>query len=200
MKDSKHSSGKSDVTRLLKAWGAGETEALETLAPRVHSELHRLARQYMSREQPGHTLQTTALVNEVYLRLVDGAQVSWQDRAHFFAISAQMMRRILIDFARSRHYQKRGGDAQQVSLDEALVVSPERGGDLLALDEALNRLEALDARKSQVVELRYFGGLSVKETAEVLKISVETVMRDWKFAKAWLLQALGGRKGHEAGA
>lgn len=189
-----------EVTQLLKAWGDGEMEALARLAPIVHRELHRLAHQYMSREKPGHTLQTTALVNEVYVRLVDASHITWQDRAHFFAISAQMMRRILVDFARSRHYLKRGGEAQQVSFDEALVVSREQDENILALDEALNRLGALDARKSQVVELRYFGGLSVKETAEVLKVSEETVMRDWKFSKAWLLQALGGRKDHGAGA
>jgi len=198
MQGPKESPAKSEVTQLLRAWRDGDAEALEKLTPLVHKELHRLAHQCMSREKPGHTLQTTALVNEVYLRLVDAAQVSWQNRAHFYAISAQMMRRILIDFARSRRYQKRGGEGQQVSLDEALVVSPEGGRDILALNEALDRLAALDARKSQVVELRYFGGLSVKETAEVLKISVETVMRDWKFAKAWLLQALGRRRGRGA--
>jgi RNA polymerase sigma factor (TIGR02999 family) len=152
----------------------------------------------MTREKPGHTLQTTALVNEVYLRLVDIQHVTWQDRAHFFAISATMMRRILTDFARSRLYQKRGGAAVQVSWDEALAVSPEQDVELVALDDALVELAALDSRKSQVVELRFFTGLSVEETAEALKISPETVKRDWKFAKSWLHRALSGEKGDEA--
>jgi RNA polymerase sigma factor (TIGR02999 family) len=144
----------------------------------------------MSRERPGHTLQTTALVNEVYLRLVDVNAVEWQDRAHFFAISARMMRRILTDFARSRNYQKRGAGAVQVSFDEALVVTPEKDGDIMALDEALTEFAVLYPRQSQVVELRFFGGLEVKEAAEALKISPETVKRDWRFAKAWLRRAL----------
>ena len=168
--------------------------------PLVEAELHRLAHLYMSREKPGHTLQTTALVNEVYLRLVDIAQISWQDRAHFFAISARMMRRILTDFARSRNYQKRGGAALHVSFDEALAVSPKLDAEILAIDEALVDLATVDARKSQVVELRFFGGLSVGETAEVLKVSPETVKRDWRFAKAWLHRVLSGEKGDEAGA
>jgi RNA polymerase sigma factor (TIGR02999 family) len=168
--------------------------------PLVQAELHRLAHLYMSREKPGHTLQTTALVNEVYLRLVDIAQVSWQDRSHFFAISACMMRRILTDFARSRNYQKRGGAAVHVSFDEALAVSPMLDVEILAIDEALRDLAAVDARKSQVVELRFFGGLSVEETAEVLKVSPETVKRDWRFAKAWLHRVLSGEKGDEPGA
>jgi RNA polymerase sigma factor (TIGR02999 family) len=148
----------------------------------------------MSRERPGQTLQTTALVNEVYLRLIDSQQVTWQNRAHFFAISARMMRRILTDFARSRNYLKRGGGAVHVSWDEALFVSEEPDSDIVAIDDALRRLAAVDARKSQVVELRFFGGLSVEETAEVLKVSQETVMRDWKFAKAWLMRDLSGEE------
>ena len=183
------------VTQLLRAWGEGDEAALEQLAPLVESELHRLAQKYMRREGPGQTLQTTALVNEVYLRLIDTQQVSWQNRAHFFAISARMMRRILTDFARSRRYLKRGGDAVQVSWDESLVVSEEPDADIVAIDGALSRLAEVDPRKSQVVELRFFGGLSVEETAEVLKISQQTVMRDWKFAKAWLMRALSG-EGH----
>lgn len=189
---------KPEVTQLLKAWGEGDGGALERLTPVVERELHRLAHRYMTREKPGHTLQTTALVNEVYLRLVDIQHVTWQDRAHFFAISATMMRRILTDFARSRLYQKRGGAAVQVSWDEALAVSPEQDVDLVALDDALVELAALDPRKSQVVELRFFTGLSVEETAEALKISPETVKRDWKFAKSWLHRALSGEKGDEA--
>jgi RNA polymerase sigma-70 factor (ECF subfamily) len=189
---------KPEVTQLLKAWGEGDGGALERLTPVVERELHRLAHRYMTREKPGHTLQTTALVNEVYLRLVDIQHVTWQDRAHFFAISATMMRRILTDFARSRLYQKRGGAAVQVSWDEALAVSPEQDVDLVALDDALVELAALDSRKSQVVELRFFTGLSVEETAEALKISPETVKRDWKFAKSWLHRALSGEKGDEA--
>jgi len=150
----------------------------------------------MSRENPGHTLQTTALVNEVYLKLVNIQDMTWQDRAHFFAISARMMRHILTDFARSRQFQKRGGAALHVTLDEALIVSPEQDADIVALDEALGHLAALDERKSQVVELRFFGGLSAEETAEVLKVSRETVLRDWKFAKVWLLRELSGEKGN----
>ena len=183
-----------EVTQLLKAWGHGDEGALGRLIPLVQQELHRLAHCYMSREKPDHTLQTTALVNEVYLRLVDIAQVSWQDRAHFFAIAARMMRRILTDFARSRNYQKRGGAVLHVSFDEALAVGKERAAEIMAIDEALIALAAVDARKSQVVELRFFGGLSVDETAEVLKVSPETVKRDWRFARSWLHRALGGGK------
>ena len=189
-----------EVTQLLKAWGEGDEGALDRLMPLVQAELHRLAHLYMSREKPGHTLQTTALVNEVYLRLVVTAQVSWQDRAHFFAISARMMRRILTDFARSRNYQKRGGAALHVSFDEALAVSPTQDAEILAIDEALVDLAAVDARKSQVVELRFFGGLSVEETAQVLKVSPQTVKRDWRFAKSWLHRALNREKNDEAGA
>jgi RNA polymerase sigma-70 factor (ECF subfamily) len=185
---------KVEVTQLLRAWGSGDDRALDKLTPLVETELHRLAHRYMAREKPGHTLQTTALVNEVYLKLVNIQDMTWQDRAHFFAISARMMRHILTDFARSRRFQKRGGAALRVTLDEALVVSPEQDADIVALDEALGQLAALDSRKSQVVELRFFGGLSVEETAEVLKISRETVLRDWKFAKVWLLRELSGEQ------
>jgi len=185
---------KPGVTQLLKAWGQGDEAALEQLAPLVEHELHSLARKYMRRERPGQTLQTTALVNEVYLRLIDAQQVSWQNRAHFFAVSARIMRRILTDFARSRHYQKRGGGAVHVSWDEALAVSREPDADIVALDDALNELALLDPRKAQVVELRFFGGLSVEETAEVLKISQQTVLRDWKFAKSWLMRALSEQR------
>src|SRR6516164_2539297 len=191
---------KVEVTQLLRAWGGGDDSALKKLTPLVENELHRLAHRYMARERPGHTLQTTALVNEVYLRLVDLHQVSWQDRAHFFAISARMMRRILTDFARSRNYQKRGGAALHVSFDEALAVSQEQDAEIMAIDEALVALAAVDARKSQVVELRFFGGLSVQETAEVLKVSPETVKRDWRFARSWLHRVLSRERVNEAGA
>lgn len=178
------------VTQLLMSWSQGEQAALDKLVPLVHAELKRLAHRHMGREHPGHTLQTTALVNEVYLRLIDVNQVRWQDRVHFFAVSSQLMRRILVDFARSRRYLKRGGGAQKVIFDEALIPSPERGQDLVLLDDALNALERVDARKSRVVELRFFGGLSVEETAAVLKVSQETVLRDWKLAKAWLTREM----------
>jgi RNA polymerase sigma-70 factor (ECF subfamily) len=179
-----------EVTQLLQAWSNGDQEALDKLAPLVYEELHRLARRYMSHERPGHTLQTTALVNEAYLRIVNWKNVRWQNRAHFFAVAAQMMRRILVDFARARTYEKRGGQARRVSLSEAANVSGERGEDLIALDDALQSLARLDPRKSRIVELRFFGGLSVEETAEVLKISTRTVMRDWGLAQAWLYRAL----------
>ncbi len=180
----------SEVTELLLAWSAGQQTALDKLVPLVHAELRRIARRYMYRERPGHTLQTTALVNEAYLRLTDARQVHWQNRAHFFAVSAQLMRRILVDFARSKNYLKRGGGAQKVTFDEALVRSPEQGQDLVALDDALTALAVIDERKSRVVELRFFGGLSVGETAEVLKISPDSVMRDWRLAKAWLAREM----------
>ena len=179
-----------EITRLLVAWGDGDQSALEELAPLVHSELHRLARHYMGRERPGHTLQTSALVNEAYLRLIEWKNVRWQNRAHFFAVSAQLMRRILVDFARDRQYLKRGGGALRVSLSEAASFAVERGADLVALDEALVALAEVDQRKAQVVEMRFFGGLSVEEVAEVLKVSEETVMRDWRLAKVWLLREL----------
>jgi RNA polymerase sigma factor (TIGR02999 family) len=179
-----------EVTQLLIAWSNGDQAALEKLMPLVYDELHRLARHFMKREPAGHTLQTTALVNEAYLRLIEQKDMKWQNRAHFFAISAQLMRRILVSMARARQAHKRGGEARQVSLDEALVVSEERAAELVALDEALTGLAALDQRRSRVVELRYFGGLSVEETAEVLKVSPDTVMREWKKAKAWLYAEL----------
>jgi RNA polymerase sigma factor (TIGR02999 family) len=186
---------KVEVTQLLKAWCQGDDRALERLTPVVEDELHRMAHRCMTRENPGHTLQTTALVNEVYLRLIDIHAVTWQDRAHFFAMSARLMRRVLTDFARSRNYQKRGGGAVQVSLDEGLLLVPEKNADILALDEALTRFAALYPRQSQVVELRFFGGLEVEEAAEALKTSPVTVKRDWRFAKAWLLRAMSGEKG-----
>jgi len=184
------SPGSAAITRLLVDWRGGDQAALEQLMPLVHDELRRLARRHMAHERVGHTLQATALVNEAFVRLIDVRQVKWQDRAHFFAMSSRLMRRILVDFARSKGYQKRGGGAQKVSLDDALVVATEPGQDLVALDDALNALAAFDARKSQVVEMRFFGGLSVEETAEALNVSVDTVMRDWKLAKAWLLREL----------
>jgi RNA polymerase sigma factor (TIGR02999 family) len=174
----------------LLAWRDGDRAALEQLVPLVYAELHRLAHREMRRERPGHTLQTTALVNEAYLRLVDSSRVRWQNRAHFFAIAAQLMRRILVDDARARASSKRGGDAVRVAMEDSPVASPPPDVDLLALDEAMARLAAVDMRKSQVVELRYFGGLSVEETAEALHVSPETVMRDWKVAKLWLLREL----------
>jgi len=183
-----------EITKLLIAWGEGDEAALEKLTPLVYQELRRLAKRYMRRENTDHTLQATALVNEAYLRLIEQKNVRWQNRAHFFAISAQLMRRILVDMARARRYSKRGGDARQVPLDEALVVSKERGEDLVALDDALQSLAGIDPRKSQVVELRFFGGLSVEETAELLKVSPDTVMRDWKMAKVWLHRELSKEK------
>jgi RNA polymerase sigma factor (TIGR02999 family) len=170
---------------LLLAWSAGDREALGRLTPLVYQELHRLAMVYMAHERPGHTLQPTALVHEAYLRLVDLQGVGWRNRAHFLAVAARTMRRILVDFARARTYQKRDG-GERVSLDEEVVVTGEPGAVLVALDDALNRLAAIDERKSQIVELRYFGGLQVEETAEALHVSAETVMRDWRSAKAWL--------------
>jgi RNA polymerase sigma-70 factor, ECF subfamily len=183
-----------EITELLLAWSNGEPNALEKLAPLVYQELHRLARHYMAGERHGHTLQATALVNEAYLRLIDSSHVRWQNRAHFFAISAQLMRRILVDFARSRGYHKRGGNAQRISLDDAPPIDSTRGADLVALDEAMSALAAFDERKSKVVEMRYFGGLSVEETAEVLEVSPETVMRDWRIAKVWLQRELCHRE------
>ncbi len=181
-----------DVTQLLQAWSEGDQGALDKLIPLVYWELHRLAQRYMAQERRGHTLQTTALVNEAYLRLVDAGRVNFQNRAHFFAVSAQLMRRILVGFARRHGSLKRGGEVQRVSLEESLVVHGERGADLVALDDALQALAAIDARRSRVVELRFFGGLSVEETAEALKVSPETVMHDWKLAKAWLLREMSG--------
>jgi RNA polymerase sigma-70 factor, ECF subfamily len=188
-----------EVTQLLKAWSLGDDQALEKLTPLVYSQLHQIAKRYMAGERSGHTLQTTALVNEAYLRLVDCGKVKWQDRAHFFAVSAQLMRRILVDFARSRGYLKRGGAAPHISLEEAPSVCDEPDSNLVALDDALNALSAVDERKSKVVELKFFGGLSVEETAEVLRVSSDTVVRDWRLAKIWLLRELSrGTATHEA--
>ena len=181
------------ITRLLIDWRNGDERALEQLIPLVHEELRRVARRHMAHERPGHTLQATALVNEAYVRLIDIKRVNWQDRAHFFAMSSRLMRRVLVDFARSKGYQKRGAGAQKVSLDEALIVSAEPGANLVALNDALDALAVFDARKAQVVEMRFFGGLSVEETAEALNVSVDTVMRDWKLAKAWLLREVAGQ-------
>jgi RNA polymerase sigma-70 factor, ECF subfamily len=181
------------VTELLVAWGQGDQSALERLIPLVHQELRRLARRQMKGERQGHTLQTTALVNEAYLRLIDLSRVRWQDRAHFFAMSARLMRRILIDSARAHRSEKRGDGAQKLPLDEALDVGEPHRVDLVALDDALKALEAIDPRKNHVVEMRFFGGLTVEETAEALKISTDTVKRDWRLAKAWLLRELDRR-------
>ena len=180
------------VTELLRAWGDGDDAALEQLTPLVEAELRRLARAYMRRERRDHTLQATALVNEAFLRLTDARRVRWQDRAHFLGISARLMRRVLVDHARARGYRKRGGGAQHVTLDEGLVLSPEPTVDVLALDRTLEALAAVDVRKSRVIELRFFGGLSVEETAEVLHVSADTVKRDWRLAKLWLLRELEG--------
>src|SRR5262245_9796296 len=180
----------SDLTQLLQLWSNGDQRALEELTPLVYRELHRLARRYMGGEKQGHTLQATALVNEAYLRLIDWKNVQWQNRAHFFGVSAQLMRRILVDYARSHQYAKRGGGNRPVALDEALVVSNENIGHIIEIDDALNRLAAIDARSADVLQLRFFGGLSVEETAEVLKVAEITVMRDWQFAKAWLTREL----------
>jgi RNA polymerase sigma factor (TIGR02999 family) len=180
------------VTELIRAWSDGDDDALERLIPLVEAELRRLARGYMGRERREHTLQVTALVNEAFIRLTGARQLRWQDRAHFLGIAARLMRRVLVDHARARGYQKRGGGAQQVALDEALVVSSEPAVQLLDLDRALEALVAADARKSRVIELRFFGGLSVEETAEVLHVSTDTVKRDWRLAKLWLLRELEG--------
>lgn len=180
-----------EVTQLLQAWSDGsDTAALEQLTPLVYGELRRIAARYMRRERPDHTLQTTALINEAYLRLVDLRGIQWQNRAHFFAISAQLMRRILVDFARARHNLKRGAGAQRISLNEVNIRAPERSVDLLALDEAMKRLEALNPRQSRVVELRYFGGLAEDEVAQVLSVSSRTVRHEWALARAWLYREL----------
>ena len=183
-----------DVSTLLRAWSGGDQCALERLTPIVYQELHSLARRYMKGERPGHSLQTTALVNEAYMRLVDYKRMQWQNRAHFYAVSAQLMRRILVEHAR-RHNLKRGGGVQHVSLDETAMVGDDQTTDIVALDDAMNALAKLDARKAQVVEMRFFGGLSVEESAEVLKVSAVTVMRDWSTAKAWLYRELTGGTG-----
>ena len=179
-----------EVTRLLQAWSSGDEQALQELMPLVYDELYRLAQRYMAAEQSGHVLQTTALVHEVYLRLVDVKNVDWQNRAHFYALSARLMRRILVDFARTRNYQKRGAQFVHMPLEEAATVSAAVGSELVAVDEALRQLAAVDARKSDVVEMRFFGGLTVEEIAAALRVSPETVARDWKLAKAWLLREL----------
>ena len=186
------------ITQLLVAWSDGDQAALEKLTPLVYEELHRLARRYMSRERAGHTLQTSALVNEAFIRLVDWKNVRWQNRAHFFAVSAQLMRRILVDFARSRSYAKRGAAARKVSLTETVLVSEGQREDLVALDDALTALAELDERQGRVVELRFFGGLSMEEIAEVLKVSLGTVKRDWSLARAWLHNRLSKGTEHDA--
>ena len=181
-----------EITRLLVAWSEGDVSALDQLAPLIHAELHRLAHNYMRREQPGHLLQTSALINEAYIRLIDWKNVRWQNRAHFFGVAAQLMRRILVDFARERLYLKRGGGALQVSLSEAASFVAQRSVDFVALDEALTVLGEIDPRKVKVVEMRFFAGLSVNEVATLLNVSEETVMRDWRLAKVWLLRELQG--------
>jgi RNA polymerase sigma factor (TIGR02999 family) len=186
-----------EITQLLLAWGAGDKAALDQLMPLVYAELRWVARQHMRQERAGQTLQTTALIHEAYLRLIDARQVRLENRRHFFAAAARLMRQVLVDLARERGSQKRGGAARQISLDEALVVSRQRDEELLALDEALSALAQLDPRKSQMVELRFFGGLSVEETAEALGVSVETVHRDWRLSKSWLLRRLRGEKTDE---
>jgi len=187
-----------EITMLLLAWSEGDREALDRLVPLVYGELRRLAQSYMRRERAGHTLQTTALIHEAFLRLIDAGQVRLESRTHFFAVASRLMRQILVDFARSRGYQKRGGGAEQVSLDEALVIGQPPDEDLVALDEALAALAEVDERKARVVELRFFGGLTEAEMAETLKVSPETVRRDWRLAKSWLLHKLSGGSLDEA--
>ena len=182
-----------EVTELLRQWQSGDQEALDKLTPLVYDELHRLAHQYISRERPGHILQTTALVNEAYLRLVEQRDVDWESRAHFFAVSAQVMRHILVDYARKHASAKRGGEFQKVALDSEATVSRERAAELVALDEAMKSLDEIYPRRSKVVELRYFGGLNNKEASEVLQVSEATIERDWRFAKAWLYRELQPR-------
>ena len=177
---------------MLRAWSEGDDHALEELTPLIYHELYRAAQRQMARERAGHLLQNTALVNEVYLRLARLGEIEWQDRSHFFAVCAQLMRRILIDYARSQHTQKRGGEAQYVTLTENLPLTENMSADLVALDDALVSLAAIDERKAKVIELRFFGGLSVQETAEILKVSEQTVLRDWRFAQLWLLRELSG--------
>ena len=184
------------ITGLLRAWSDGDSNAFDALVPLVEAELRRLARVYMSRERRDHTLQATALVNEAFVRLLGAQDVPWQDRAHFLAIASKLMRRVLVDHARTRGYQKRGGKGQRVSLDDAMLVSPEPNVDVLALDRALDALGAVDARKSRVIEMRYFAGMTVEETADALHVSTDTVKREWRLAKLWLLRELEG-DGHE---
>ena len=187
-----------EVTQLLLTWRSGDPTALNQLMPLIYQELRRLAHHFMHRERPGHVMQTTALVNEAYLSLIDSSRVKWESRAHFFAVAGQLMRRVLVDAARERQSRKRGGDWVQVSLAEAVVISPRHRGDLIALDDALDALAAMDKRKSEIVVMRFFGGLSVEETAAVLKISPDTVMRDWQLAKVWLYRELSRDEGDEA--
>jgi RNA polymerase sigma factor (TIGR02999 family) len=191
---SKQAEMTSNPTDLLLAWGRGDAAAFDALVPLVHEELRRVARAYMARERPGHTLQATALVNEAYLRLIDVKHVRWQNRAHFFAMSARVMRRILVDFARAHGNDKRGGGLQRVSLDGQALLAPQAEEDVVALDQALQELEKVHPRKSQVVELRFFGGLTFEEAAEALHVSLDTVKRDWRFAKVWLLRELSGQQ------
>jgi RNA polymerase sigma factor (TIGR02999 family) len=179
-----------NVTELLLAWGSGDAEAMQRLAPLVYRELHRLAHIRMSKERDGHTLQTSDLVNEAFLKLIDVRRIRWQNRGHFFAMAGRLMRRILVDFARRRHYLKRGGAAEHVDFDENLIISPRQSPDLVTIDDALTALASVDARKVQVVEMRYFAGLEVREIAEALNVSPETVRRDWRLAKAWLRRAI----------
>ena len=186
-----------DITELLRSWKEGDETALEKLTPLVYRELHRQASRYMRREQADHTLQATALVNEAYVRLIDWHNVQWQNRAHFFGVVAQLMRRVLVDYARSRRYDKRGGGVRPLNLDEAPPVADDKLSLLVEIDEALNRLAAIDARKAQIVELRYFGGLTVEETAQALNVSTITVIRSWNFARAWLLRELAEMTIHE---
>jgi RNA polymerase sigma-70 factor, ECF subfamily len=186
------------VTGLLLKWGRGDEDALQQLIPLVHAELHRIAQRHIGHERPDHSLQATALINEAYLRLVDAKAVAWHDRAHFLAVAARVMRHILVDHARARHYQKRGGQAVRVTFDEGLVVTNERDPSLIALDEALKALARFDERKSRVIEMRFFGGLTVEETASVLNVSPATVMGDWRLAKAWLQREMRGDRSHDA--
>jgi RNA polymerase sigma-70 factor, ECF subfamily len=179
-----------EITERLIAWGAGDRAALDQLLPAVYQELRRIAGNYLRQENPGHTLQPTALVHEAWLRLIDQTRVDWRNRAQFFGVAARMMRRILVDHAKAKHREKRGGDAVKLSLDDLINFSQERAADILALNDALDELTRIDARKSRVVELRFFGGFSVEETAQILEVSPETVMRDWKMAKAWLYQQI----------
>src|SRR5215470_7385066 len=183
-----------EITQLLVAWNNGDAAALEQLTPLVQAELHRLAKRYMAGERPGHILQTTALVNEAFMRLIDWQNVEWRNRAHFFGLSARIMRSVLVDFARARHREKRGGAAIQVSLSEVANIAQERSADLVALDDALQSLEKLDPRQARVVELRFFAGLSLEETAEALKVSLSTVRRDWSLAEAWLFRELNRKE------
>src|SRR5499426_2848206 len=183
-----------EVTQLLLAWSEGDRQALDRLVPLVYDELRRLAHGYMRRERAGQTLQTTALIHEAYLRLIDANQVQWRNRAHFFGVAARLMRQILVAIARERGYQKRGGGARQVSLDEAMMIDEGRDEDLVALDEALGELAQIDARKAQVVEMRFFGGLTEDEIAATLNVSTETVRRDWRLARSWLRRELSGEQ------